>query len=115
MWGVVAGSMILLGGAPGIVIRDSIARPWRLGTPTFALRAAGVPSLWDRRGERDRNGRPLESTEVAWGDAVAGAAGLAMGEADEGTPCVLVRGLSWSAPDLPALALIRAAGEDLFR
>jgi coenzyme F420-0:L-glutamate ligase/coenzyme F420-1:gamma-L-glutamate ligase len=104
-----------IGVAPGIVISDSFGRPWRLGTTNIAIGAAGVPSLWDRRGERDRNGRPLESTEVAWGDAVAGAAGLAMGEADESTPCVLVRGLRWSAPDVPALALIRAAGEDLFR
>src|SRR5262245_9097704 len=104
-----------IGVAPGIVISDSFGRPWRLGTTNIALGAAGVPSLWDRRGERDRNDRPLESTEVAWADAVAGAAGRAMGEADEGTPCVLVRGLRWSAPDVPALALLRPAGEDLFR
>ena len=103
-----------VGVAPGIVISDSFGRPWRLGTTNIALGAAGVPSLWDRRGERDRNGRPLESTEVAWADALAGAAGLAMGEADEGTPCVLVRGLRWSAPELPALALVRPPGEDLF-
>ena len=77
--------------------------------------AAGVPSLWNRRGERDRNSRPLESTEVAWADAVAAAAGLVMGEADEGLPCVLVRGLRWSAPDVPALDLVRPIGEDLFR
>ena len=104
-----------IGVAPGIVISDSFGRPWRLGTTNIALGAAGVPTLWDRRGERDRNGRPLESTEVAWADAVAGAAGLAMGEADEGTPCVLVRGLHWSAPELPARSLLRPVGEDLFR
>ena len=105
----------LIGAAPGVVISDSFGRPWRLGTTNVALGAAGVPSLWDRRGELDRNGRPLESTEVAWADAVAAAAGLAMGEAAEGTPCVLVRGLSWSAPEAPALALLRPLGEDLFR
>ena len=104
-----------IGVAPGVVISDSFGRPWRLGTTNIALGAAGVPSLWDRRGELDRNGRPLESTEVAWGDAVAGAAGLAMGEAAEGTPCVLVRGLRWAAPERPALALLRPPAEDLFR
>jgi len=46
---------------------------------------------------------------------VAAAAGLVMGEADEGLPCVLVRGLRWSAPDVPALDLVRPIGEDLFR
>jgi coenzyme F420-0:L-glutamate ligase/coenzyme F420-1:gamma-L-glutamate ligase len=105
----------LTGIAPGVVISDSFGRPWRLGTTNIALGAAGVPSLWDRRGELDRNGRPLESTEVAWADAIAAAAGLAMGEAAEGTPCVLVRGLSWSAPESTAAALLRPLDEDLFR
>jgi coenzyme F420-0:L-glutamate ligase/coenzyme F420-1:gamma-L-glutamate ligase len=105
----------LTGVAPGVVISDSFGRPWRLGTTNVALGAAGVPSLVDRRGEPDRNGRPLESTEVAWADAVAAAAGLAMGEADEGTPCVVVRGLRWSAPDVPALGLVRPIDEDMFR
>ena len=74
-----------------------------------------MPALWDRRGELDRDGRRLESTEVAWADAVAAAAGLVMGEAREGTPCVLVRGLAWSAPELPALGLLRPIEDDLFR
>ena len=94
---------------------DSFGRPWRLGTTNVALGAAGVPSLWDRRGEPDRHGRPLETTEVAWADAVAGAAGLLMGEGAEGRPCVLVRGLRWSAPDAPAQRLLRPIEEDLFR
>ena len=49
----------LTGVAPGVVISDSFGRPWRLGTTNVALGAAGVPSLWNRRGERDRNSRPL--------------------------------------------------------
>jgi len=105
----------LTGVAPGVVISDSFGRPWRLGTTNIALGAAGVPSLWDRRGELDRDARPLESTEVAWADAVAAAAGLAMGEAAEGKPCVLVRGLKWDAPEAPAQALLRPIEEDMFR
>lgn len=105
----------LLGVAPGVIVSDSFGRPWRLGTTNVALGAAGVPALWNRRGEHDRNGRPLETTEVAWADAVAAAAGLAMGEGAEGTPCVLVRGLSWSAPELPAQRLLRPIEDDLFR
>jgi coenzyme F420-0:L-glutamate ligase/coenzyme F420-1:gamma-L-glutamate ligase len=105
----------LLGVAPGVIVSDSFGRPWRLGTINVALGAAGVPALWNRRGEHDRNGRPLETTEVAWADAVAAAAGLAMGEGAEGTPCVLVRGLSWSAPELPAQRLLRPIEDDLFR
>jgi coenzyme F420-0:L-glutamate ligase/coenzyme F420-1:gamma-L-glutamate ligase len=38
-----------------------------------------------------------------------------MGEADEGRPAVLVRGLPWQGPPLPAAALVRARAADLFR
>jgi coenzyme F420-0:L-glutamate ligase/coenzyme F420-1:gamma-L-glutamate ligase len=99
----------------GVVISDSVGRPWRLGTVGIAIGAAGVPSLWDRRGEKDLSGRPLEVTEVAFADAVASMAVLAMGEAAEGRPAALVRGLDWSAPVRSAEALVRPKAEDLFR
>ncbi|TMJ65663.1 MAG: coenzyme F420-0:L-glutamate ligase, partial [Alphaproteobacteria bacterium] len=73
----------------GVIISDSVGRPWRLGTVGIAIGAAGVPSLWDRRGEKDLSGRPLEVTEVAFADAVAAVAVLAMGEAAEGRPAAL--------------------------
>lgn len=99
----------------GVVITDSFGRPWRLGTTNVAIGAAGVPALWDRRGERDRSGRILESTVVAWGDAIAAAAGLLMGEAAEGVPAVLVRGLACPAAPSPARSLVRPLDEDMFR
>jgi coenzyme F420-0:L-glutamate ligase/coenzyme F420-1:gamma-L-glutamate ligase len=99
----------------GVVVSDSVGRPWRLGTVGIAIGAAGVPSLWDRRGEKDLSGRPLEVTEVALADAVAAAAVLAMGEAAEGRPAALVRGLDWSVEARPAATLMRPKAEDLFR
>jgi coenzyme F420-0:L-glutamate ligase / coenzyme F420-1:gamma-L-glutamate ligase len=99
----------------GVIISDSFGRPWRLGTTNVAIGAAGVPALWDRRGEADREGRQLETTQVAWADAVAAGAGIAMGEAAEGTPAVLVRGLRWSLPAQPARRLLRPLDEDMFR
>jgi coenzyme F420-0:L-glutamate ligase/coenzyme F420-1:gamma-L-glutamate ligase len=99
----------------GVIVSDSVGRAWRLGTVGLAIGAAGVPSLWDRRGEKDLSGRPLEVTEVGFADAVAASAVLAMGEAAEGRPAALVRGLDWSAPTRPASALIRPRPEDLFR
>ena len=99
----------------GVIVSDSVGRPWRLGTVGLAIGAAGVPSLWDRRGEKDLSGRPLEVTEVAFADAVAAMAVLAMGEAAEGRPAALVRGLDWSAKVRPASALVRPKAEDLFR
>ena len=99
----------------GVIISDSVGRAWRLGTVGLAIGAAGVPSLWDRRGEPDLSGRPLEVTEVAFADSVAGAAVLAMGEAAEGRPAALVRGLDWKAKACPASVLVRPKHEDLFR
>jgi coenzyme F420-0:L-glutamate ligase/coenzyme F420-1:gamma-L-glutamate ligase len=99
----------------GVIISDSSGRAWRLGTVGIAIGAAGVPALWNRRGEPDLSGRPLEVTEVGFADAVAASAVLAMGEAAEGRPAALVRGLDWSAPERPAAGLVRPKSEDLFR
>jgi coenzyme F420-0:L-glutamate ligase / coenzyme F420-1:gamma-L-glutamate ligase len=99
----------------GVIIADSVGRAWRLGTVGLAIGAAGVPSLWDRRGEPDLSGRKLEVTEVAFADAVAASAVLAMGEAAEGKPAAHVRGLDWTAPEKPVKSLLRPKHEDMFR
>jgi len=99
----------------GVIVSDSSGRAWRRGTVGLAIGAAGVPSLLDRRGERDLAGRPLEATEVGFADAAAAAAVLAMGEAAEGRPAALVRGLAWTAAPRPAAALMRPKAQDLFR
>lgn len=101
--------------ALGVVITDSFGRAWRLGTTGVAIGAAGLPSLIDQRGQPDLDGRALEVTETAFADSVASAAVLMMGEAAEGTPAALVSGLSWTAAEKPASALIRAKAEDMFR
>ena len=98
-----------------VVISDSFGRPWRYGVVNVAIGVAGMPSLIDRRGDLDRDGRRLEVTQIALGDMIATAAGLAMGEAAEGIPAVLVRGVDWSGPDRPADALVRPLAEDLFQ
>lgn len=98
-----------------VIICDSFGRPWRLGTTNVAIGCDGTAALWDRRGEPDREGRRLEVTMVACADALAGAAGLVMGEGMEGVPAVLVRGYRCPAPASPASALIRPLEEDMFR
>src|SRR6516165_2793637 len=99
----------------GIIVSDSFGRPWRKGTVGVALGVAGLPAFVDLRGHPDLFGRELLVTETGFGDEIAAAAGLLMGQADEAVPMVLVRGLGWSAPDLPAAALVRSAENDLFR
>ena len=86
------------------VMFGSAQQAWDLG-------AAGVPSLWDRRGEKDLSGRPLEVTEVGFADAVASAAVLVMGEGAEGCPAALVRGLDCQAAERPATLRIERPGQ----
>jgi coenzyme F420-0:L-glutamate ligase/coenzyme F420-1:gamma-L-glutamate ligase len=103
------------GMAPGVVISDSFGRPWRRGTCGVAIGAAGIASLVDMRGRPDLFGRTLEVTIIARADEIAAAAGLLQGQAGEGTPAVLLRGLTATAPALPAAVLVRPPAEDLFR
>lgn len=103
------------GRAPAIVISDSFGRPWRNGVVSVAIGASGLPSLIDKRGEPDRDGRLLKVTQVAMSDMIATAAGLATGEGAEGVPAALVQGVSWPPGSTPASALIRPIEEDLFR
>jgi coenzyme F420-0:L-glutamate ligase/coenzyme F420-1:gamma-L-glutamate ligase len=100
---------------PAVIIADSFGRPWRLGVVNIALGAAGLPSLVDRRGQPDRDGRALEVTQIAVADAIAAAAGLAMGEGAEGVPAALVRGVALPAGQSPAKSLIRPLAQDLFQ
>lgn len=103
------------GAEVGIVIADSHGRPFRLGTVGVAIGVSGIPALWDRRGERDLFGYQLEHTEVGTADEVASAASLLLGQAAEGTPVVLIRGLKLPAIDGQARDLIRPAEHDLYR
>jgi coenzyme F420-0:L-glutamate ligase/coenzyme F420-1:gamma-L-glutamate ligase len=109
------GLALRFGSQPGVVISDSFGRPWRYGVVNVALGASGLPSLIDKRGEPDRDGRPLEVTQIAFADMIASAAGLAMGEGAEGIPAALIRGAIWPAGSLPASALLRPLSEDLFQ
>ena len=98
-----------------VIINDSFGRPWRQGTVGVAIGVAGLPALIDLRGQPDLFGRKLEATVIGYADEIAAAASLQMGQADEATPAVLIRGLSWSAPQSTAASIIRSPNEDLFR
>ncbi len=105
----------LTGNELAVVINDSFGRPWRHGTTGVAIGVAGLPALIDLRGRPDLFGRKLEVSVIGFADEVAAAASLLMGQADEATPAVLIRGLRWSAPESTAASVIRSASEDLFR
>jgi coenzyme F420-0:L-glutamate ligase / coenzyme F420-1:gamma-L-glutamate ligase len=98
-----------------VVINDSFGRAWRQGTAGVAIGVAGLPGLIDLRGRPDLFGRTLEASIIGFADEVAAAASLVMGQADEASPVVLIRGLRWSAPESTAASIIRSPNEDLFR
>ena len=99
----------------GVIISDSFGRAWRRGTCGIAIGAAGLPSLIDLRGQPDLFGRTLEVSIIGFADEIAAAASLLQGQAAEAQPIVLVRGLDWSAPIVPAADLVRPPEEDLFQ
>lgn len=77
----------------GVVVSDSRLMPTRIGTVGVSLAAAGVQGVRDLRGKPDLFGNPLKVTRQAIADDLCSVAQLLMGEADEGTPLVLARGL----------------------
>jgi coenzyme F420-0:L-glutamate ligase/coenzyme F420-1:gamma-L-glutamate ligase len=109
------GLKALTGVDVAVVINDSFGRPWRQGTAGVAIGVAGLPALVDLRGRPDLFGRKLEVSVIGFADEVAAAGSLAMGQADEALPAVLIRGLSWSASDSTAASIVRSPSEDLFR
>ena len=101
----------------GVVISDTLGRPWRLGQTDAAIGAAGIRVLDDLRGTRDAGGRGLEVTITAVADEIAAAADLVKGKA-AGLPVAIVRGLGHLVGELEepgARSIIRPAEQDLFR
>lgn len=103
------------GAEVGVIISDSHGRPFRLGNVGVAIGVAGMPALVDLRGQPDLFGRKLKYTIQAYADMVASAASLLSGEANEGRPVVLVRGLQFPSGEGRAADFIRPPEQDLYR
>jgi coenzyme F420-0:L-glutamate ligase/coenzyme F420-1:gamma-L-glutamate ligase len=103
------------GACPAVLIVDTQGRAFRSGVVGVTIGSAGLKPVVDLRGTLDRSGRPLEITQLAQADEMAAAASLAMGQAAEGLPAVLIRGVSYVPGEEPAKRLFRSKQEDLFR
>jgi coenzyme F420-0:L-glutamate ligase / coenzyme F420-1:gamma-L-glutamate ligase len=106
-----------LGVSVGIVITDTMGRPWRNGQTDTAIGAAGMLPLRDHRGQADTFGNALEVTVAAVADEIAAAGDLVKGKTAQ-LPVAIVRGLrelviSTDGPG--AAALIRPVADDMFR
>lgn len=100
----------------GVIITDTLGRPWREGLTDAAIGVAGVNGLDDLRGVPDAQGVPMEVTIRSIADEIAGAADLVKGKAS-GIPVAVVRGLAdaVTTDDGPGAAvLVRQPDADLF-
>lgn len=76
----------------GVVATDSHTTPLRWGVTGISIGLAGVEPLKDIRGEPDLFGRLMHVTKVDLIDPLTSMAVLLMGESDECTPIVILRG-----------------------
>ena len=98
-----------------VIISDTHGRPFRRGAINVAIGVSGLRAVWDRRGELDRYGRPLQSKQICVADELAAAAGLVMGQADEGIPVVVIRGYKFLKTDEGSYReILRSHEEELF-
>ncbi len=105
----------LSGVSLGIVISDTHGRPHRLGNVGIAVGVAGITAWLDLRGSPDLFGRALQHTDIGLADEIASAADLLSGQAAEGLPVTLLRGLKLPAADGRATDLVRPPEFDLYR
>lgn len=103
--------------APAILIIDSHGRAWRRGTVGVCIGCAGLPPIWDQRGLSDLFGYELRGSEECVADELAAAASLLMGQSNEGTPAVVVRGFLKppNSENGPAKSIQRPKHMDVFR
>lgn len=97
------------GARVGVIIADSRTHPMRVGCSGVAIGCAGITPVIDARGRRDLFGKELHVTRQALADNIASAAEIVMGEADESTPCALIRGLDIPITDTSGMETIDAS------
>jgi coenzyme F420-0:L-glutamate ligase/coenzyme F420-1:gamma-L-glutamate ligase len=98
-----------------VIINDSFGRPFRNGVCGVCIGSSGFDVIDNKIGHQDLFGNVLQITEIAIADEIAAAASLVMGQADEGRPVVIVRGLKLKQSDQGSQSLLRNKSEDLFR
>jgi coenzyme F420-0:L-glutamate ligase/coenzyme F420-1:gamma-L-glutamate ligase len=94
-----------------IIISDTQGRAFREGAIGTAVGISGMNPLWDRKGEKDLYGRELQTTSIAVADELASTASILMGQADEGIPVVIIRGVNY----VENLKNDKATSKDLIR
>ncbi len=98
-----------------IIISDTHNRPFRLGAINIAIGCSGINPLFNYAGKKDLYGHELKSSTTSLADQLCSAAGLQMGEADDGYPIIIIRGVKFDRKEISAKNLIRPEERDYFR
>jgi coenzyme F420-0:L-glutamate ligase/coenzyme F420-1:gamma-L-glutamate ligase len=97
-----------------VIITDTHGRPWRKGAVNLAIGVAGMSPFTQNVGKEDIFGHELRGSLVCLVDEIASSSELVMGQADEGVPVVIVRGVEFDKGTGLASQIIRSESEDLF-
>jgi coenzyme F420-0:L-glutamate ligase/coenzyme F420-1:gamma-L-glutamate ligase len=97
-----------------VIITDTQGRPWRKGAVNLAIGVAGMSPFIHNRGREDLYERELRGSLVCLADQLAAATELVMGQADEGVPVVIVRGVEYETGEGSASEILREESQDLF-
>jgi coenzyme F420-0:L-glutamate ligase/coenzyme F420-1:gamma-L-glutamate ligase len=103
-----------LGVKVGVVITDTLGRPFRIGEVNFAIGSHGLNPLNDLRGKKDLAGRRLHIKMIAIADEIAAAAELVTGSSSEGIIGAVIKGYRYKPSRKGASTLQRPFSQDLF-
>lgn len=110
-----SGLMKATGKRLGVIIIDSHGRAWRNGVVGICIGISGIPGVIDKKGQKDRYGYVLKSTEIGVADELAAAGSLLMGQSDESRPVIIARGFPYQLRDGNLSEVLRNEKDDLFR
>ena len=96
----------------GIIISDSVGRPWRHGLTQISIGSFGISPI--KKYKKDLFKNNLYDTEVPIVDEIASAAGILM-EKDIGIPVVLIKGYNYMKSNKDSNILLRSGENDIFK
>ena len=96
----------------GIIISDSVGRPWRHGLTQISIGSFGISPI--KKYKKDLFKNKLYDTEVPIVDEIASAAGILM-EKDIGIPVVLIKGYNYMKSNKDSNILLRSGENDIFK
>jgi coenzyme F420-0:L-glutamate ligase/coenzyme F420-1:gamma-L-glutamate ligase len=97
-----------------VIIADTQGRPWRRAATNIAIGVAGMNPFVFNSGKEDLYGRELSASTVCIADELAAAAELVMGQANEGIPATIIRGVEYEKIDGIAPTITRDPKQSLF-